>query len=98
MKYTSIFEYRWVVVSLVLTSIIEVGIILYFYIAYKAFKKNEIKSYRQNYISKEECRKSIIKRKKECIVAAITALPALIVNLSIWLYLIVFGLGFFKKK
>ena len=98
MKYPSIFESGWFVFSIVLTFIIEVGIILYFYIAYKAFKRNEIKSYRQNYISNEECRKRIIKRKRECIVAAITTLPTLIVNFSICLYLIVFGLGFFKKK
>ena len=39
MKYPSIFESGWFVFSIVLTFIIEVGIILYFYIAIRHLRE-----------------------------------------------------------
>lgn len=83
---------------LIIGFFIEIGLIIMFLKGYRIFKFNQISDYRKHYISKEECRKNIVHKKYQLIVGTFATLPLLFFNFAIWLLLIVFGMGFFKRK
>ena len=85
-------------IIIIIGFIAEIGLIILFFKGYRVFKTNQISDYRKHYISKEECRKNIAHKKFQLIVWAITILPTLFVSFVIWFFLIVFAMGFFKRK
>ena len=86
------------IVIIIIGFIAEIGLIILFFKGYRVFKANQISDYRKHYISKEECRKYIRHKKFQLIVGSITILPTLFLSFVIWIFLMIFAMGFFKRK